>query len=304
VSSPERVAGSVRVSIGGRTDVGRQRSENQDCFLVADLCGEGEADVHQGSGSHADALTVDVGDRGVIAIVADGMGGAAAGALASRLAAEEIYREVVGRWCTDPDASSQRFVQRLREALEWANGFVHQQALVHEAYQGMGTTATVAGVLQGVLYLAHVGDSRAYLVREEQAYQMTRDQSLVQELVDAGRMTEEEAERSPHASVLLQALGTKPRVEVDLVSLELCCGDTVVLCSDGLFRVVRKEEFAALLARSASAETLCDALVDLANERGAPDNVTVVVLGFDGPSLPWPESANARRQETCASPHA
>ena len=152
----------------------------------------------------------------------------------------------------------------------------------------MGTTATVAGILESFLYIAHVGDSRAYLVRRGRAVQLTRDQSLVQELVDAGTMTEEEAAHSSHGSVLLQALGTGPQVRVDLTYQEIRRGDVIVLCSDGLFRMVKSSEIAGAVLRTQDPATLCDDLVALANQRGGPDNITVIVVHCEGAGLQEP----------------
>jgi PPM family protein phosphatase len=152
-------------------------------------------------------------------------------------------------------------------------------------------------VLDGYAYLAQVGDSRGYLVRNGTCTQLTRDQSMVQALVDAGTMTEEEAERSDRRNVILQALGTKAHVDVDLTFQALRRGDVLVLCSDGLTRVVRADEIAAHVRDVQDPQQSCDALVALANERGAPDNVTVVIarLGGDGLQPPMPDDHVGRR---------
>jgi protein phosphatase len=150
----------------------------------------------------------------------------------------------------------------------------------------MGTTATVAGVLDGKLFLAQVGDSRAYLVRGSTAFQITKDQSLMQRLVDAGELTEEEAAASTRRNIILQALGPDPKIRVDLTFQPLCRGDTLILCSDGLSGQVKREEIAELAGRHPDLEELGNVLVDLANGRGGPDNITVVVARFDGDGLP------------------
>src|SRR5256712_5608228 len=132
----------------------------------------------------------------------------------------------------------------------------------------MGTTATVVGVFGARLYLAQVGDSRAYLVRRGEAVQLTKDQSLMQRLVDAGELTEEEAEQSERRNIILQALGPDPRVRVDLTHQVLRRGDTLILCSDGLSGSVKREEFAQVAAEQKDLPSLCSRLIDLANERG------------------------------------
>jgi PPM family protein phosphatase len=154
----------------------------------------------------------------------------------------------------------------------------------------MGTTATAAGVLDGAAFVAQVGDSRGYLARDGVVTQLTRDQSLVQRLVDAGALTEEEAESSGHASVILQAVGVQPEVEVELVRQPLLPGDWLVLCSDGLHRVVPGEEIGRILTHGDGPGPACDELVRLANERGGPDNITVVAAHMTaaGPAPPGP----------------
>jgi protein phosphatase len=149
----------------------------------------------------------------------------------------------------------------------------------------MGTTATVAGILDAHLYLAQVGDSRAYLVRNGVTTQITKDQSLMQRLVDAGELTEEEAEQSERKNIILQALGPDPRVKVEVTHQELRRGDVLVLCSDGLSGQVKKEEIAQTVAQESSLQAVCDRLITLANERGGPDNITVIAVRFDGDGL-------------------
>lgn len=150
----------------------------------------------------------------------------------------------------------------------------------------MGTTATVAGVFGTDLYLAQVGDSRAYLIRRGSATQITKDQSLMQRLVEAGELTEEEAEQSERRNIILQALGPDPRVKVDLTWQALRQGDVLVLCSDGLSGQVKREEIGELANSTANLVELCSKLVDLANERGGPDNITAVAVRFGGAGLP------------------
>jgi protein phosphatase len=150
----------------------------------------------------------------------------------------------------------------------------------------MGTTVTAAGVFGNNLYLTQIGDSRAYLVRGAEAFQLTKDQSLMQRLVDAGELTQDEAEHSERRNIILQALGPDPRVKVDLTHQPIRRGDTLILCSDGLSGLVRREEFAQMARDHADLPALCSALIDLANARGGPDNITVVVARFEGEGVP------------------
>jgi protein phosphatase len=281
-------APTIHVQAAARSDPGRKRSENQDHFFAGDLSDPGAC---------ADWVTQDpeptgwsgafvIGPKGALLLVADGMGGAAAGALASRMAVAAVVEDLGRGWCVESGSGSERFDVLLRRAVEEANLRIHAHAEQNAAHRGMGTTVTAVGALEGALHIAQVGDSRAYLVRRHHAVQLTRDQSLVQHLVSAGAMTEEQAERSEHGSLLLQALGTEPRVEVALSRHALQRGDVVVVCSDGLFRVVSNDEIAQVANAYLDPERAAATLVTLANERGGPDNVTVVVARFEGEGLP------------------
>lgn len=231
-----------------------------------------------------------LGERGAIYLVADGMGGAAAGELASEMAATEIHRYMVDAWRADPEVSETRFTRHLRNAVELANVHLHAYALEHPEVRGMGTTATVAGVWADRLYLAQIGDSRAYLVRDGEARQLTRDQSLTQRLVEVGELTEEEAEASERRNIILQALGPDERVKVDVSFQPLQRGDVLIICSDGLSTVVRREEMVSAVEQEPDLAKLTDGLIKLANERGGPDNITVVAVRFDGEGLPMTAS--------------
>ena len=152
----------------------------------------------------------------------------------------------------------------------------------------MGTTATVAGLLGDTLYLAQVGDSRAYLVRDGVGRQITKDQSLMQKLIEAGEMTEEEAEQSERRNIILQALGPEANIKVDLTHQRVRRGDMLVLCSDGLSGQVRAEEIARVVSQVPDLPSACQALIDRANESGGPDNITVVIARFEGEGLESP----------------
>jgi serine/threonine protein phosphatase PrpC len=271
----------VRVSVFGKTDLGLTRDHNEDTFLVADLSA-GSASLQPGVRDH------EVGHRGSLFMVADGMGGAAAGELASAMAAEVIYAHLSTAWTQDEDASAARFAYRMKEAVELANQRIYLYAREHPDVRGMGTTVTAAGVFGDGLYLTQIGDSRGYLIRNGEAFQLTRDQSLTQRLVDAGELTEEEAAQSERRNIILQALGPDPRVKVDLTHQTLRRGDTLIICSDGLSGLVRREELPAVVAKQTELADLCSALIDLANERGGPDNITVVAAHFEGDGLPPP----------------
>ena len=230
------------MEIAGRTDVGRTRAHNEDSFLLADLT---ERQTWQATGARTHTL----GERGSLLVVADGMGGAAAGEVASQMATESIYAHLVNTWMAERDGRAERFALRLKEAVESANTRIHAHSSAHPEVRGMGTTATAAGVLGDHVFLTQIGDSRAYLVRNGQAIQLTKDQSLTQRLVEAGEMTEEAAAQSDRKNIILQALGPDAKVKVDLTFQELRRGDVLVLCSDGLSGQVKKEEIAGAVTR-------------------------------------------------------
>lgn len=282
---------TIQVWVAGRTDIGQRRSENQDSFLVVDLTNAESGGVLLEPDLDTGAAVVGefaLGEKGALCVVADGMGGAAAGGVASNMAIACIEDELRKHWTTDRNSSPQRFAQRLKEAVEAGNHRIHEASKSDSRFRGMGTTVTAVGVLDGFLYVAQVGDSRAYLLRLGAANQITRDQSFIQHLVDSGSITEEEAERSNHRNVILQALGTSPEVDVDLTYQEVRRNDLVVVCSDGLTKVVTRDDLAAMERQHRDPAVLCDELVRLVNGRGGPDNVTVVVVRLDGAGLEEP----------------
>jgi len=276
----------TRISIFGKTDVGMAREHNEDCFLVADLTAQ-EASLLPEVREH------NVGPKGTLLMVADGMGGAAAGEVASEMATKAIYDHLIDTWTKDREETPKQFAYRLREAVEIANAKIHAYAKDNAEMRGMGTTLTAVGVLADQIYLTQVGDSRAYLIRDGQAIQLTKDQSLMQRLVDAGELTEEEAERSERKNIILQALGPEERVRVDLTYQRIRRGDALVLCSDGLSGQVNGEEMAQALSEKKDLVTVSSELIALANERGGPDNITVIVARFSGEGLGNPEAGES-----------
>lgn len=269
----------IRVSVFGKSDTGRNREHNEDSFLVADLTAK-NASLQPQVRDH------ELGLKGSLLVVADGMGGAAAGEVASAMATKTIYDHMANKWDADGENTPQQFAYRLKEAVELANQRIHGYAKQHPEVRGMGTTTTAVGILADHMYLTQVGDSRAYLVRGASAVQLTKDQSLMQRLVDAGELTEEEAEKSERRNIILQALGPDPRVRVDLTHQEARRGDIIVMCSDGLSGQVKKEEIAEVVTSNLSdLSAACGRLIDMANERGGPDNITVVVAHLSGDGL-------------------
>jgi serine/threonine protein phosphatase PrpC len=275
----------VIVHVFGRTDVGRTREHNEDAFVVVDLTTD-----------HAtllpDVRTHEVGERGSLFMVADGMGGAAAGELASQMATEVVLSELRKHWRNGAKHDPEAFASALRAAAESANAHIHEYAAKHPENRGMGSTATIAGLLRDGLYIAQVGDSRGYLVRDGVAQQITKDQSLVQRLVEAGEITPEEAELSDRKNIILQALGPEATVKIDLTHQQVRRGDVLVLCSDGLSGQVRGDEIGQVVREQSDLVEVCRRLIDMANEAGGPDNITVIAARFDGDGLDMPNGGD------------
>jgi len=275
----ENAAGSgLKVRVFGRTDVGQIREHNEDNFLVADLTRRTRSLMESDR-------EPPVGERGMLLGVCDGMGGAAAGEVASQLAVDIIYEKLVqGDSPTNHDDLARRLVQ----AVEEAGVRIFNEARADRTRRGMGTTATIAALMDSRLFVAQVGDSRAYVLRGDRFTQVSRDQSLVNQLIEAGQLTEEEAETFEHNNIILQALGTAETVQVDLTYVDLCRGDRLLVCSDGLSGMVRGDEMREVLLATRDSLEACKELTDRANRAGGHDNITVIVAEFDGPGLSAP----------------
>lgn len=271
--------GKIRVRLFGRTDVGRIREHNEDNFLVADLS-------QNARGLMENIRTHVVGPSGTLFAVCDGMGGAAAGEVASKLAVDIIYEQMQAGGAP---RHRDEFARRLVRAVEVAGMRIFAEAKLDRNRRGMGTTATAAALVDDHLFLAQVGDSRGYLLRGDQLQLVTRDQSLVNQLIEAGQLTEEEAENFEHSNIILQALGTADSVQVDLTYVKVRAGDTLLLCSDGLSGMVRAEELRQSLLQHPEPIDVCKVLTDRANDAGGHDNITVIVAKFDGPRPPGPD---------------
>lgn len=274
----------IYLRVVGRTDVGNVRTNNEDSLVVADLSGNLALDA--GSDGR-----FNVGDRGVLLAVSDGMGGLMAGEVASALVIEGLPAAIRdGRASAPTEELLDAGVQSVNEKV-WKAA---QQKGIR-----MGATLTAVYVDGPVAWIAEVGDSRAYLIRAGGITQLTKDQSLVQRLVDAGTLSPEEAAHSPHRGVILQAMGHDPSVSVALGRLELRALDCLVLCSDGLTTHVSDDDIRDVVLSSADLTVACQRLVDLAKERGGTDNITVMLGGVDGP-LPPPRVSKTDIAETFA----
>jgi protein phosphatase len=265
VAAPE-----LRIDIGTLSDVGCVREVNEDCIRVIRPTERSE-----------------LARRGILIVVADGMGGHNAGEIASRLAVEVVTQ----RYAEDGKNAG----RSLSRAIEQANRVIVEAAAKDARYKGMGTTCTALLLKEGVAYCSHVGDSRLYLVRSNDIFLMTEDHSAVQDLVKQGTITQEEARHHPEKNVIIRALGGRP--EVDVASwakpLSVRPGDTFLLCSDGLYDLVEDEELRDAL-RGALPQLACERLVELARQRGGPDNITVGVVAVSD-STPGPDAVRPTR---------
>jgi protein phosphatase len=248
------------------------RSGNEDSFLVADLT-TGDDAPNDGAGPQQ------VGERGSLLIVSDGMGGAAAGEIASELAVKTI-RESLMEQPFGVDVSD-----HLRRATEKANEKIWSLSQENTELTGMGATVTAALVHGTIAYIAQVGDSRAYLIRGGQTRQVTKDQSLAQMLVDAGAIQPEQVASVPQ-NVIMQALGTQPNVRVAMTTLQLYRDDHLVLCSDGLSNKIDPQEMREIIEDAQDLAGASQEMIEIANERGGEDNITVILARFDGEALP------------------
>jgi protein phosphatase len=265
------------------TDVGRVRDNNEDALIVADLS------VRKIVNDSGEARLRRIGERGWLLAVADGVGGARAGEVASRIATERLAQILISAAKTTP------VPVRLRDGLSSANQKIRRVSQERPECHGMGATMTAAVIHEGRAVIGQVGDSRGYLIRAGRIRQITKDHSLVQALIDAGVMTPEEATYSSRRNVILKALGAKDEIEPDLSLVALARGDHLLLCSDGLSDKVDDVEMRNIALRAEPLDAACARLVDLANERGGEDNITVILARFDGVGLPSPETSNGQR---------
>ncbi|MGH7233606.1 MAG: Stp1/IreP family PP2C-type Ser/Thr phosphatase [Nitrospiraceae bacterium] len=249
----------MEIRYGAKSDVGRKRSHNEDCF-----CADPELGLY---------------------VVCDGMGGHRAGELASSLAVEMIAKHfqeshrdpnlpMIGYY--DPAFTSR--TNRLASAIRLANHVINREAHNQPQFAGMGTTVVSAVLSDQVLSMAHVGDSRLYLIRGHRIEPLTADHSVVAEQVRDGLLTEDEAERSPQRNVVTRALGAEVTVDVELGEIPVMSGDVLLLCSDGLTRGVKADAILQVVRSEDDAQAISDRLIEMANTAGGEDNTTVVLV--------------------------
>jgi PPM family protein phosphatase len=257
----------VNVALAAVSNIGRARSNNEDAFTVAELA----------TGAQLPAFAAfDVPDEGLLLAVSDGMGGHQAGEVASSLVLDSL-REALAALQSGP------VQERLELAVRRANA-----ALLHAARSqnkaGMGAALTAVVLIGGEAYIAEVGDSRAYLCRNGRLHQLTRDQSLVQMLVEGGMISNKDAKRSPYRNVVVQAMGLADDVRIAIGRLTLRRLDTMLICCDGVSNAISDDELQRILSWHAPRPAAAR-IIDLANERAGQDNLTVIVAQFDGMGL-------------------
>jgi len=277
------------IQLLGVTDVGCVRSGNEDCFIIQEMGAVRETlnpkhlfDFH--------------GAQDLFAAVSDGMGGAAAGEVASRTALLSLVDYLDGNVADLAKATPQELVSILEGGVQTANREILKKARELRAHQGMGATITATYIKDGILYLFQIGDSRAYVLRDNKLHRISRDQSFVGHLVEMGTITEEQAMRHPQRNVILQALGTQDTLKVDVSYLPLCKDDLVLICSDGLYGEFLPEQLEQRvldLLKNELAEGLGN-LLEAAKAAGGKDNITIIGLKVhDG--APEPEPAEEPR---------
>ncbi|HEY7155367.1 MAG TPA: protein phosphatase 2C domain-containing protein [Gemmataceae bacterium] len=291
-----------KMDCAGLTDVGRVRQSNEDQFLIADL--NKSMLVRQTSLSLGDHTRLFGGSQGALLLVADGMGGNAAGKQASALAVQTLEYYVLNTmpWFFHLQEDQETDLQdELKSAMEACQHSLETAAAARPEQRGMGTTLTMAYLLWPRLYVVHVGDSRCYLCRLPRLMQITTDQTMAQRLVEQRVLTPEESPQSRWSHVLWSCLGGHSRqVSAEVYKVTLALGDTLLLCTDGLTGQLRDEELLRLLQQGGSAEETCRRLVAAATDAGGSDNITVVVARFlDARS---PEALAAPAEEKAAPP--
>lgn len=270
---------AINVSVFGMSDMGRVRKNNEDNFAVCNLT-TGEAGLTPGLCNHR------LGPRGTLFLVADGMGGEACGEVASQICAVTVPKRLYDNSKSLENLSEANFALLLREAVEFANQIIFQKAQNNAAYRGMGTTTTAAALFGPYLFVAQVGDSRAYLARNHEMVQLTRDQTFLNYLMDIGAEVLANPEKDNRKSILTQAVGTSETVDVKVTYTKVRQGDRVVLCSDGLYNMVKPASMLEIIYSYDTLAGKCRSFIDQANECGGTDNITVIMAELAGAGLP------------------
>lgn len=289
----------LTVEIFATSHIGRVRRGNEDNYLILNVTRSKAWTGAQADGEFViETQKFDVDENGVVLAVSDGMGGALAGEVASKMAVESVCEKILDDdidATLTPEGAEHQLVSKLYNATVYANYLIHQQGRSDAQFQGMGATFTGLGVTPGAVDIVQVGDSRAYLIRDGRIYQITKDQSLVQQLIDAQQISPEEAETHTLKNVILQALGAQNEIYPVSARLLPNKNDVVLLCSDGLSNKVSAASMQKIVTENLdSLSEACAALVTEANENGGEDNITVVLAKLTGDHLPEPEGEDVQ----------
>lgn len=290
----------LRVEIHATSHVGRVRRGNEDNYLLLNISKSKAWTSSQENGEFViESQQFDVDHNGIVLAVSDGMGGALAGEVASKMAVESVCEKLLTVDDDDatltPDDYENQLISSLYNATLYANYLIHQQGRSDPQFQGMGATFTAIGATPNSVDIIQVGDSRAYLIRNGKIYQVTKDQSLVQQLIDAQQISPEEAETHTLKNVILQALGAQNEIYPVSARIEPYQNDVFVLCSDGLSNKVDAANLQRIVLENIEQlEMACAGLVKLANENGGEDNITVIIAKFSGEDLKQAEGDDVK----------
>lgn len=280
----------MNVELHAKSDVGRVRRGNEDNFLVLELSKQQTWTGTDAVAAPQDLTSFELGEKGLVLVVSDGMGGALAGDVASRMAVDSVRDMILGGDSENGCEPGAALVDCLKHATVYANLAIHHKSQEDSRCAGMGATFTGAAIHGDLLDLVQVGDSRGYIIRKDQIRLATKDQSLVQQLVDVGQISEAEAETHMFRNVILQALGAQGDITPVTGRIRLRKGDTLLLCSDGLSGKLRSEDIQNIVSSNPDLAKACDELIAEANNRGGEDNITVILARFNGDELEEPAS--------------
>lgn len=241
------------MEFGVKTDVGMVRDNNQDAFYVSP------------------------DENFPLFIIADGMGGHKAGEIASNMAID-IIKDNLTRDLAKTSISDKEIKKIIENSIYEANRGIYIKSIENENFSGMGTTVVLAYIIKDKIFIGHVGDSRAYILRKDKLFQVTKDHSLVEELISNGSISKEEARNHPQRNVITRAVGTSADIKIDIIVEDKYKDDTLLLCTDGLTTMVDDDKIKDLLVNSENIQETCENLVKLSNARGGFDNITVIAI--------------------------
>lgn len=245
------------IKVCGATDIGKRRDLNEDSFGIHGF----EENVSKG-----------------LCVLADGMGGHNAGEVASSIAVESVIDKLAA---TIDETDDNMIVSNITDAIDFANTSIYEMSLKNREQAGMGTTLVVVYVVDNHVRIANIGDSRAYAISDKEINRITVDHSIVEELVQRGTITREEARNHPDKNIITRALGTDAFVEADYFDYTPIAGETILMCSDGLTEMVCEERIQEIICRTANIDETVNDLIEEANKNGGVDNITVIAIHFD-----------------------